>query len=72
MTKKEIIFTIANETEATQLLVKEVVQKTFDTIIEGLVETGRMELRGFGVFEVKRRAARTGRKGAVKYYCEFG
>ena len=40
---------------------KEIVQKTFDTIIEALAETGRIELRGFGVFEVKRRAARTGR-----------
>ena len=40
---------------------KEIVQKTFDTIIESLAETGRMELRDFGVFEVRHRAARTGR-----------
>ena len=58
MTKKELVFTIANETGATQLFVKEIVQKTFDTIIESLAETGRMELRDFGVFEVRRRAAR--------------
>ena len=58
MTKKELVFTIANETGATQLLVKEIVQKTFDTIIEALAETGRMELRDFGVFEVRHRAAR--------------
>ena len=40
---------------------KEIVQKTFDAIVETLVEEGRIELRNFGVFEVKRRAARKAR-----------
>ena len=40
---------------------KEIVQKTFDAIVETLVEDGRIELRNFGVFEVKKRAARKAR-----------
>src|SRR5687768_18340871 len=45
----------------TQLKTKEIVQKTFDAIVETLVEDGRIELRNFGVFEVKKRAARKAR-----------
>ena len=45
----------------TQLKTKEIVQKTFDAIVETLVEEGRIELRNFGVFEVKKRAARKAR-----------
>src|SRR5262249_53554103 len=37
------------------------VQKTFDAIVETLVEERRIELRNFGVFEVKKRAARKAR-----------
>jgi nucleoid DNA-binding protein len=37
------------------------VQKLFDGIISGLAEDGRVELRNFGVFEVKRRKARMAR-----------
>src|SRR6186997_1810980 len=45
----------------TQLRTKEIVQKTFDAIVETLVQDGRIELRNFGVFEVKKRAARKAR-----------
>lgn len=61
MTKKEIVKTISDEIGMTQLKTKEIVQKTFDAIVETLVEEGRIELRNFGVFEVKRRAARKAR-----------
>ena len=74
MTKKDIVRTISEEIGLTQLKTKEIVQKTFDAIVETLVEDtktklkrggdaplGRMELRNFGVFEVKRRAARKAR-----------
>ncbi len=58
MTKKEIVKTISDEIGLTQLKTKEIVQKTFDAIVETLVEERRIELRNFGVFEVKQRAAR--------------
>ena len=61
MTKKEIVKTISEEIGLTQLKTKEIVQKTFDAIVETLVEDHRIELRNVGVFEVKRRAARKAR-----------
>ena len=74
VTKKEIVKTISDEIGLTQLKTKEIVQKTFDAIVDTLVEDtrsnlnkgsgsalGRIELRNFGVFEVKRRAARKAR-----------
>lgn len=63
MTKKEIVKTISEECGLTQLKTKEVVQKTFEAIIATLVDDSRhrIELRNFGVFEVKKRAARKAR-----------
>ncbi len=61
MTKKEIVKTISEECGLTQLKTKEIVQKTFEAIIDTLVAEGRIELRNFGVFEVKKRAARKAR-----------
>ena len=63
VTKKEIVKTISEEIGLTQLKTKEIVQKTFDAIVDTLVESPdkRIELRNFGVFEVKKRAARKAR-----------
>ncbi len=61
MTKKDIVRTISEEVGLTQQQTKEIVQKTFDAIIEVLVRERRIELRNFGVFEVKPRAARKAR-----------
>lgn len=61
MTKKDIVKTISEEIGMTQLKTKEIVQKTFNAIIETLVLEERIELRNFGVFAVKPRAARKAR-----------
>lgn len=61
MTKKEIARKIAKQFEITQLLALEVVQMVFDGIIETLMDEGRIELRNFGVFEVRKRRARKAR-----------
>lgn len=61
MTKKEIVKAISEEIGLTQLKTKEIVQKTFDEIVKTLVAERRIELRNFGVFEVKKRAARKAR-----------
>jgi len=61
VTKKEIVKEISEKLGLTQLKTKEIVQKTFDAIIDTLVEEERIELRNFGVFEVKQRAARKAR-----------
>jgi DNA-binding protein HU-beta/integration host factor subunit beta len=60
-TKKDIVKRIAEHTALTQIQTKEVVQKSFDAIIDAIVEEGRIELRNFGVFEVKRRRPRKAR-----------
>lgn len=61
MTKKEIVKAISDEIGLTQLKTKEIVQKTFDAIVDTLISEKRIELRNFGVFEVKKRAARKAR-----------
>src|SRR6266850_3822613 len=61
VTKKEIVKQISEALALTQLKTKEIVQKTFDAIIETLLSERRIELRNFGVFEVKRRKARKAR-----------
>ena len=61
MTKKEIVKKISEETGLTQLKIKDIVQRTLDAIIETLVAEGRIELRNFGVFEVKKRKPRKAR-----------
>jgi nucleoid DNA-binding protein len=69
VTKKEIVRDIcerANKEKLmkgnlTQLATKEIVQWTFEAIIDTLVEEGRIELRNFGVFEVKQRKPRKAR-----------
>ena len=61
MTKKEIVKQIADEIEETQLKTKEIVHLTFKAIVDTLIEEKRIELRNFGVFEVKQRKARKAR-----------
>ena len=61
MTKKDIVKTLADKFVLSQVDAKKVVQGTFDAIIETLVENGRIELRNFGVFEVKVRKPRKAR-----------
>ena len=72
MTKREIVRSIADKLNFTQLQTKDIVQNVLDCLVETLVTEGRVELRNFGVFEVRKRAARkarnprTGEKVLVK------
>lgn len=61
MTKKEIAKAIAEQSGLSVLETQEVVQKTMNAIIAALLVDRRIELRGFGVFEVRKRAARNAR-----------
>lgn len=58
-TKKEIIDRIAADTRQKRSAVKRTVQAFLDTVIDELSVGNRLELRDFGVFEIKERAART-------------
>ena len=61
MTKRDLVIRISNETGLVQQSVLEVVQKTLDYIAEAVSQGKKVELRNFGVFEVKVRKARIGR-----------
>lgn len=65
LTKREIVLNISNETGLVQHEVFDVVQKTLDQIIEALAKGDNIELRNFGVFEVKLTKPRVGRNPNV-------
>jgi nucleoid DNA-binding protein len=61
LTKKDIAKQIATRYGIDQVVAKRAVQDVLDAIVEALLQNRRMELRNFGVFEVKRRAPRVAR-----------
>jgi nucleoid DNA-binding protein len=61
VTKKDIARALAKESGIPQMQALEIVQQVFDGIVETLASEGRIELRNFGVFEVKRRKPRKAR-----------
>ena len=61
MRKRDIVLKISQDTGIKQVIVKEVVQRTFDTILGALADGKRIELRNFGVSQVKTRKRRIGR-----------
>ena len=58
LTKRDLVVRISNETGLVQQQVLDVVQKTLDYIADALAKGDKVELRNFGVFEVKVRKAR--------------
>ena len=61
LTKRDLVIRISEDAELVQQDVLNVVQKTLDYISEALAKGDKVELRNFGVFEVKVRKARIGR-----------
>lgn len=61
MTKRELVIEVARQLGFTQNDVARVVQTAFDVITDSLAQGKRLEIRNFGVFEVKTRDARIGR-----------
>jgi nucleoid DNA-binding protein len=61
LTKRDLVVRISEETGLIQTQVFDVVQKTLDYIAEALAKGDKVELRNFGVFDVKIRKARVGR-----------
>ncbi len=57
VTKKELIDRIAEQSKTKRVIVKDVLQRFLDEIINELGRGNRMEFRDFGVFETKRGAA---------------
>jgi nucleoid DNA-binding protein len=61
LTKRDLVIRISEETGLIQTQVFDVVQKTLNYITESLAKGDKVELRNFGVFDVKIRKARVGR-----------
>ncbi|MBP5153892.1 MAG: HU family DNA-binding protein [Lachnospiraceae bacterium] len=61
MKKKDLIAEVASAARISRKEAETVVNLTFDTIIEKLRQGERVQISGFGAFEVRGRAARTGR-----------
>ena len=61
MTKRDMVKAIAEKVGVLQGQAQEIVQGVIDGITETLVQEGRIELRNFGVFEVKKRKPRMAR-----------
>ena len=61
MTKRDLVIRISSETGLVQQHVLDVIQKTLDYISQSVAQGRKVELRNFGVFEVKIRKARVGR-----------
>ena len=61
LTKRDLVMRISEETGLIRSQVFEVVQKTLNYITESLAKGDKVELRNFGVFDVKIRKDRVGR-----------
>jgi nucleoid DNA-binding protein len=61
LTKRDLVVAISNETGLIQSDVFAVIQKTLDHVTEALAQGRNIELRNFGVFEVRLTRPRVGR-----------
>ncbi|MGB9885777.1 MAG: HU family DNA-binding protein [Moorellales bacterium] len=61
MNKMDLINSVAEKTEMTKKDAEKVINAVFDSIGEALANGEKVQLVGFGTFEVRERAARTGR-----------
>lgn len=65
MTKVELIAAVAEKTGLTKKDADQAVNATLDAISEGLKHDGKVQIVGFGTFEVRARAARDGKNPAT-------
>ncbi len=61
LTKRDLVVKISNETGLVQHQVFDVIQRTLDSITDSLSKGTDVELRNFGVFQVRLSKARVGR-----------
>ena len=65
MTKKELVSYVAEKANLSKKDAEIAVNSVFDGITEALKTDGKIQLVGFGSFEVKERAARMGKNPAT-------
>ena len=60
MNKTELIAAVAEKTGLTKKDADRVVSATFETIAQSMAQGEKVQVSGFGIFDVKKREARTG------------
>ncbi|MFQ5749154.1 MAG: HU family DNA-binding protein [Planctomycetota bacterium] len=58
ITKRDLVKRIAERTGQTKVLIREIIQEFLDEIADELERGNRLEVRKFGVFEVRARSSR--------------
>ena len=71
MNKTELVAALTEKTGLTKKDAERVINATLDTITASLVAGDRVQLSGFGIFEVKQREARVGRNPRTKEAIEI-
>ena len=71
MTKTELIAAVAEKAGITKKDAERVISATFETVTESLVKGDKVQVSGFGIFEVKSREARVGRNPRTKETIEI-
>ena len=66
MNKTELIAAVAAKTSLTKKDAERVINATVESITESLVKGDKVQVSGFGIFEVKTREARVGRNPRTK------
>ena len=66
MNKTELITAVAEKTGMTKKDAERVINATVDSITSSLVKGEKVQVSGFGIFEVKAREARVGRNPRTK------
>ena len=66
MNKTELIAAVAEKAGLTKKDAERVVNATFETITASLVKGDKVQVSGFGIFEVRAREARVGRNPRTK------
>ena len=66
MNKTELVAAVAQKTGLTKKDAERVVNATVDTVVEAMKKGEKVQISGFGIFEVKTREARVGRNPRTK------
>ena len=71
MNKTELVAAVAEKSGLTKKDAERVVSATFETITAQLIKGEKVQISGFGIFEVKAREARVGRNPRTKEAIEI-
>ena len=71
MNKTELVAVVAEKSGITKKDAERVVSATFETITAQLMKGQKVQISGFGIFEVKEREARVGRNPRTKEAIEI-